>query len=384
MAKVLEKQFPAIPIPTQDPAALLKTVAALKEAVELLTGQRTAKSESLIDAVRDLRSSREGFNARFTEYIEVSTSNDRALARRTTTLEAEVNDPTTGLVATRARIEEVDTASATRDEALAQQYTQLSAEVDGVDARVTTEVTARANADQALASDITQLQTTYGNFTAGGRVAFTTVSNASGATATYEITVKASDGDTPRLTGLRLEAKTDGTAAITFTASQFRLYDPDLNSGLAVFNYSAGLFTFNVPVRLFGQQLEDYATFQVASSIGGQASDNLRQTGIIVRSAAAIVEVDADFAGAPTQPFTVGSTAGRLTISRAPDGGAFTPIVERFIPYAVTGSAGNQGVYYSYVRAVFHDQPGPGVWIYRVETNLGIGPVAIVLKELYK
>ena len=377
MAKVLEKQFPSIPMPTQDPAALLKTVAALKEAVELLTGQRTAKSESLIDAVRDLRSSREGFNARFTEYVEVSTSNDRALARRTTTLEAQTAQSA-------ARIEEVDTARADADQALAQQYTALSAEIDGVDARVTTEVTARANADQALASDIQQLQTTYGNFTAGGRVAFTTVANASGATSTYEITVKASDGDTPRLTGLRLEAKTDGTAAITFTASQFRLYDPAGGSGLPVFNYSAGLFTFNVPVRLFGQQLEDYATFQVASAIGTSASDNLRQAGLIVRSAASIVEVDADFAGAPTQPFLVGSTPGRLTVSRAPDGGAFTPIVERFIPYAVTGSPPNQGVYYSYVRAVVHDQPGPGVWIYRVETNLGIGPVAVVLKELYK
>ena len=344
MAKVLEKQFPSIPMPTQDPAALLKTVAALKEAVELLTGQRTAKSESLIDAVRDLRSSREGFNARFTEYVEVSTSNDRALARRTTTLEAQTAQSA-------ARIEEVDTA--------------------------------RADADQALASDIQQLQTTYGNFTAGGRVALTTVANASGATSTYEITVKASDGDTPRLTGLRLEAKTDGTAAITFTASQFRLYDPAGGSGLPVFNYSAGLFTFNVPVRLFGQQLEDYATFRVASAIGTSASDNLRQAGLIVRSAASIVEVDADFAGAPTQPFLVGSTPGRLTVSRAPDGGAFTPIVERFIPYAVTGSPPNQGVYYSYVRAVVHDQPGPGVWIYLVETNLRIGPVTIVLKELY-
>lgn len=112
--------------------------------------------------------------ATVTEQITVVANATSAVATRTTALEATVNNPTTGVVASYARILAEETVRATADSALATRATTLEATVfsatDGnaaLKARISTEETARANADSALATRATTLEATVFSATDG-------------------------------------------------------------------------------------------------------------------------------------------------------------------------------------------------------------------------
>lgn len=206
---VLEKKYPAIPEPTQDVAALLKTVAALKQAVMILTGQANPNTKGIDEQYTDLRSTTGNVNARFTQYVEVSSAQNRALVQRTTTLESEVDQNT-------AKITEVERTTS-----------------DAISAVATRVTTLEANTEDGFASGSLKFEASAspGEFVA----AYDLVLTANGAKSGFSVFAKNIGGTL--------------TSGIVFTASQFTLFDP-MRGVAPVFNYQDNLFKFNVPVQI--------------------------------------------------------------------------------------------------------------------------------------
>jgi hypothetical protein len=162
--------YPSIPEPYADIQSLLQTVRQLKEAVELLTGQRgdadetdvglrTRRLESTLNTESTLVRAVIATNER------VSTSADEALSERSTAIEAEIIDARSGQISVGARIIQVDTARATGDSALSSRTTLIESEITGarggqadLSSRITQVDTARASGDTALSSRATTLE----------------------------------------------------------------------------------------------------------------------------------------------------------------------------------------------------------------------------------
>ncbi|MBF9234686.1 hypothetical protein [Microvirga alba] len=125
-----------------------------------------------------------------------------------------------------------------------QRIDTVKAVADGASAAVTTETNARVAADAALAEQITTVSASVGKATASGQIYFGAMAGPAGSVAAYGVFLTA--GDT--YAGMQIIAESGGGASIGFAANDFRLTD----SGTAqnVFNYTAGVFTFNVPVRV--------------------------------------------------------------------------------------------------------------------------------------
>lgn len=125
---------------------------------------------------------------------------------------------------------------------LTTKITTLTDDQEDLSAALTVEQTARVNGDTALAAAITTVDAKANNATANGQIFLAAKANPSGATAAYGVYLTA--GST--FTGLQMIAKSGGGSAIGLTAGQLTFTD----SGTAqqVFNYSSGIFYFNVPV----------------------------------------------------------------------------------------------------------------------------------------
>lgn len=105
--------------------------------------------------------------------------------------------------------------------ALAGQITSLSTTVSNNAAAISQEATTRSAADGALASTMTTVQAQSNAGTANGLVRMTAASTSdTGVAAEYQIQVSAS-GSSYASTGLRLQAKSDGTSRVVIDATQF-------------------------------------------------------------------------------------------------------------------------------------------------------------------
>jgi hypothetical protein len=165
----MSSRWPAIPEPYDVAGGLYPAVLALKESVELLTGQRgDLDSFGVDERIFQLEQQVDNALARIIVVNEVYAAKDIALAQRTTILEARVDGAMNGLVDTNARITQVERAYADADEAIALSVETLEAHVDSrlggietdVDARFVQEQQARATTDSALAQQITTLEAT--------------------------------------------------------------------------------------------------------------------------------------------------------------------------------------------------------------------------------
>jgi hypothetical protein len=87
---VPDVRYPAIPEPTQDISALLNTVKQLKEAVELMTGQRGSEF-SFANQTKTIQRQFGNASAKFTQQINVQASATAALAGQITTIEAKAD-----------------------------------------------------------------------------------------------------------------------------------------------------------------------------------------------------------------------------------------------------------------------------------------------------
>lgn len=343
-SKPLPTQYPAIPDPTQDPAAMLLTLQRLKESVELLTGQRTQRLSGMNQAVFELRSQNGDLAAMIRQVDEVSTSNNEALAQRTLTLEADYADAS-------ARITTVDTARVNGDYALAQRASTLEAQmgqtsawlsqvdqarVDGDNALASRTLSleakfgpggivsqtyatlvqfqiAQASTDQALSQTSTQALATANGATASGQVGLVANAGLGGTYASYSWVLNAYG----QSVGMYANVGGDGVANIAFNSYQFRLYDPG-RGPVPVFEYIGGGFTFNGNVTINGNlivngsvgsgQIADGAISQIAASSGWMS------TGAGFYSVGAKLLITVVFNGAPMQRFSMYTPVGGINV----------------------------------------------------------------------
>ncbi|MDG2571136.1 hypothetical protein P7L87_26640, partial [Vibrio parahaemolyticus] len=128
--------------------------------------------------------------------------------------------------------------------ATGQRIDSVKAVADNASAAVTTEQQARVSADAALALRIDTVEAYAGDATAQGQIYFAAKAAPAGAIAAYGLYLTAGNA----YAGMDVLADSGGGGSIAFTANDFKLTD----SGTAqnVFNYTGGIFTFNVPVRI--------------------------------------------------------------------------------------------------------------------------------------
>lgn len=148
----------------------LLSVARITELREVTATEFEAKAQQILTIQATFNASK----AKFTEDILAVANATSAVTSRTTTLEATVNNATTGVLASSARITAEETTRATQTSALATRSTALEATVNnpttGVAAtlaRLVTEETTRATADTAVANRTTTLESTVNNATTG-------------------------------------------------------------------------------------------------------------------------------------------------------------------------------------------------------------------------
>lgn len=129
-------------------------------------------------------------------------------------------------------------------QALDTKLTEVKSTADNASAAVTTEIQARTDADGALALRIDSVEAYAGDATANGQIYFAAKAAPGGAAAAYGLYLTAGNA----FAGFEVLADSAGGASIAFAANDFKLTD----SGTAqnVFNYTGGVFTFNVPVQI--------------------------------------------------------------------------------------------------------------------------------------
>lgn len=143
-----------------------------------------------------------------------------------------------------ARFSEDILTLAEADRALAQRITTLDTKTSQADAQFREDIQSLVEKDTALSQQITDVTAKANNATANGQIKFAAKAAPTGATAAYGIYLTANN----TFTGFEMLAMSNGTSAISFTASQFMLRDG--GTAQPIFNYSSGLFTFNVPIRV--------------------------------------------------------------------------------------------------------------------------------------
>ena len=201
-----------------------------------------------------------------------------------------------------------------------QRITEVKAVADNASAAVTEETNARVSADAALAEQITEVAASVDDATANGEIYFAAMAGPTGSIAAYGIFLKAGNA----FTGMQLIAESGGGASIGFAATDFRLVD----SGTAqpVFNYTGGVFTFNVPVRVgtidIANQAVNAPVYVSSSGIitvapGGGWVPILTATATGAPGSIAVVHADLNYRKVLTGS---GSVGGTVRLRRGRDG----------------------------------------------------------------
>ena len=125
---------------------------------------------------------------------------------------------------------------------LTTKITMLTADLGDLSAAITEEATIRETEDGILAAQITTVEAKANNATASGQVYLAAKAGPAGTSASYGWYLTAGSA----FAGMEAMALSGGGSAIGFAANQFQFTD----SGTAtpVFNYSSGVWVFNVPV----------------------------------------------------------------------------------------------------------------------------------------
>lgn len=150
--------------------------------------------------------------------------------------------------------------------------TEVKAETDQAIARFNEDITALVTKTDALVQKVDTVEAQIGNATANGQIKFAAKAAPTGATAAYGIYLTANN----TFTGFEMLAMSNGTSAISFTASQFMLRDG--GTARPIFNYSSGLFTFNVPIRVGTNDIGLQAV-NAPSAVVGTNTLEVRSTG---------------------------------------------------------------------------------------------------------
>lgn len=170
----------------------LYSLARITELREVTATEFEAKAQQILTIQATFNASK----AKFTEDILANANATSAVTSRTTTLEATVNNPTSGVVASSARITAEETTRATADTATANRTTTLESTVNnpttGVAAaiaRITSEENTRSTADTAISSSVTTLTSTVNGQSANITTLQNTTSTLSSSISTLQTTV---------------------------------------------------------------------------------------------------------------------------------------------------------------------------------------------------
>lgn len=403
-----QRQYAAIPEPTTDVAALLKTVAALKQNVEVLCGMRKAGA-GIADQLTDLRSSTGRINARFTAYVQVSTGNNIALARRTTTLEADMYGQTgritlleearvtaedalaqrastleTDMYGATGRVSVIEKSFSDANGALAERAAELEADMYQNSGRVSSVERASVGRDNALGEQIGEVSASVGAGFANGRIAFRASAGPAGYTASYDLTLTAeATGGSEALAGMSVLAKAlpngGSEGSIAFTANTFMLFDPQFGP-IPVFRYANGLFTFNVPVEVrTGDIARRAITIPYFNRNGAGNGGGTATILITITDTDTLVDITADFDGQPLTSFPFQAADQKITLARVrTDGAHYATVQQKNIPFFISGNNENRAVSFLYVGMSAQDMPPePGDYYYQVTTSHGYGPMTL-------
>jgi hypothetical protein len=414
----LPTQYPAIPEPTLDPAAMLRTLQLMKEAVELLCGTRSKNYASLGQGVFEMRARAENLAATLRQVDEVSTANGEALAQRTLTLEASFSSMTGQLSDTNARLTDVSTARANGDSALAQRATtleaalsdtsrQLNARLGQVDqaradgdgalaartlnleaqfgeyglvsrlnAYVTQSTQAQADKNNALAQAITNVQASADGISASGAVELTANAGVGGTQASYSWNLKAHG----KASGMYATIDGNGVGNIMFVADQFRFFDPN-RGPVPVLAYVAGKFTFTSDVRIAGNLVVDGSinTDQIGngavSQLGaGSSSGQTMSFGMRTFGGRLIFLVT--FNGAPGIRGPLVASIGSVDVQI--DGILIASMIPSFDAY----QSGYSLMPTSYQFPRFDIGPGDHTFTATANNPWGIGGISLIVMEL--
>jgi hypothetical protein len=210
----MASQLPAISDPYASVDSLQQTLLQVKEAIEVMSGQRGQGDGFITEEVRK----QVGENyARVVDDTQLLVNEFEAIASRVEVIEAEVES--------------------------------MNGDGGTLSTRITNVEQAITNQNGAIGSKVTTIESKANGATATGNVYLRTTAGGSGATAAYEVYLTANNAGV----GMRMEA-TAGGGRIVFTASNFMLRDPSYNGGnpVTVFGYDGTRFAFNVPVLLNG------------------------------------------------------------------------------------------------------------------------------------
>jgi hypothetical protein len=118
-------------------------------------------------------------------------------------------------------------------------------------AKVTEDLSTAVGLEGAVATKITGVEAKYNSATANGQIGFAAKAGPAGSIAAYGLYLTAGNV----FTGLEAVAASDGTSyialkagSVEIEASEFKL--TDAGTAQNVFNYTGGVFTFNVPVQI--------------------------------------------------------------------------------------------------------------------------------------
>lgn len=220
---------------------------------------------------------------------------------------------------------------------------------------------------------VNELTDEFNGISANGQVQFKVIATPIGAIAAYGIFLQAGSS----FTGMSLIANSDGTSSISFAASSFKLND----SGTAtnVFNYSGGVFTFNVPVVINNGELQNNSVTRAWTNSGGVSTSvpmTFRGTGFI--------EVYAQFMGDAAVYTAIDQFVLRVYEDGIPIGD--TPISQDQNGTGITSASRYGATVITYIRV-----PSAGNHTYSAElvktvaaTGLSLSGVLVIVKEYSK
>ncbi|MDE4913464.1 hypothetical protein PQI07_22550 [Methylobacterium sp. 092160098-2] len=239
---------------------------------------------------------------------------------------------------------------------------------------------------QSTARIIDEVQAKANGITAGGKLKFIATAGPEGYYASYKLVLTAGNATS----GFEVLAKRnpDGssTSVINFTAEKFQLYDPTLNNGQAkgptqVFSYFQGVFRFNVPVEVLGDQLEVAGVTNSVLVTNDQANAQQLEAQITTRKFAQM-DIYAQFDGQPDKGYPVSAGTKLLSLERTNPDGSVTLLRNTRVQFFTVRTSDDAQIYFSLTHIMYRDTPTPGLNTYRVKMINGEAQGPLILNVI--
>lgn len=243
---------------------------------------------------------------------------------------------------------------------------------------------------QATAKIIDKVSATANGITAGGKLKFIATAGPEGYYASYKLVLTAGNA----MSGFEVLAKRnpDGSneSVINFTAEKFQLFDPTLNNGQAkgptqVFSYFQGIFRFNVPVEVLGEQIQIAGCSNSVLVTNDAANAPQLEAQITTRDHAQI-DIYAQFDGQPDKGYDIAAGGKLLSLERTNPDGSVTLLRNTRVQFFTVRTDDGAQIYFSLTHLMYRDMPTAGKNVYRVKMINGEtqGPLILNVVERHR